>query len=338
MAMISGLTDRQRRRFQSMRESGQGNLARQFKNRMLRQNEAQGTEPGAMDGIDRASGGPLFGGQGKVKLGPKLSKQINKGAAVGQALIDKFLPDISVLGTLDPTRSQETQNLINQQQAFAEAAGQRTADMAGAIQRAEQGLGGLTAAENDALRAQAYQDLDRQFMTGQRALARLQGRGNIQGAAAAGQFRDLARERLGAAQGLERDILLQNVSIQDQRRNALANLIAGTEQQEFARGQSALQQLQGLTTQAQLSEEQRQRFNLQQQANLLAGQQGLFFGGMGLFEGKKNALANQRAQEEAIAAAQANAAAQAAAYQQQGLAIQNLMGGLNLPSLGGGIV
>lgn len=337
MAAISGLTDRQRRRFQAMRESGQGNLARQFRKRMLRQNKAQGTEPGAMDGIDKASGGSLFGGEGNVKLGPKLSNQLQKGAAVGQALVDKFLPDISVLGTLDPTRTDETQNLINQQAAFANQAGQRSADMAAAISRAERGLGGLTAVENEALREQGFEGIARNFQQGQRALARLGNRPGAEGQQAA-LLRDIARDTGQARRGLERDILLQNIAIQDQRRNALANLIAGTEQQEFARGQSSLQQLQGLTTQAQLAEEQRQKFNLQQQANLLAGQQGLFFGGMGLFEGKKNALANQRAQEEAQALAEANAAAQAAAYQQQSLALQNLMGGVSLPSFGGGIV
>ena len=332
------LTDRQRQRFQNLRESGQGNKARRFRKRALR--KANQTTPAADPAVSGASPQTrptqsIFGGDRPVSLGPKMSNQLAKGAAVGQELVDRFLPDISALGTLDASRAPETQNLINQQSAFATQAAQRSPEMAAAITRAEQGLGGLNAAENDALRAQAFQSLDRQFQAGNRALARAQGRSGVQGAAATGQFRDLARERLGATQGLERDILLQNIAIQDQRRNALANLISGTEAAEFGRGQQSLGQLQALTQAAQASEQAREQFNLGQQANLLAGQQGLFFGGMGLFEGKRNALANQRAAEEAQQAAIANAQAQAQAFQQQALATQNLLSGLNLPSLGG---
>ena len=183
-----------------------------------------------------------------------------------------------------------------------------------------------------------YSDFSRfdctlQFQGGQRALARAQARSGVQGAAGAAQFRDLNRDRLGATQGMERDILLENINVQDRRRQALSDLIQQQEGREFSQQNTALQGLQGLTAAARNDELEREQFNIGQQANLVAGQQALYFGGMGIAGAKRNALANARAeqQQEAAAIANANAAAAAAATaaQQQ----QTLLQGLNLPNL-----
>jgi hypothetical protein len=268
-----------------------------------------------------------------VKFGPGLSKQIRQGEAFGESLIERFLPDIETLGTVDADRSEEVQNLINQQSAFADQAGTRSDEATQAVELAQQGLGGLTAAENDALRAQGFQGLDRSFQAGQRALARAQGRSGVRGAAGAAQARDLIRDRGDAVRGLERDILLENIGIQDARRNAFANLIAQQEGREFAQQQAALQGLQGLTQSARQDELARQQFNLGQQANLLSGQQALFFGGQGLIDARRNAIQNARLARQQQQAAIDNANAQAQAAQQAAMAQQALIAQNALPQL-----
>lgn len=318
MAPISQLSDRQRARFQQLRQSGQGNKARAFKNRALGRLTGSGDSQAA----------------DTISMGPKMSKQFAQGEAYGQKLINQFLPDINALGTLDASRSAEMQNLINQQQAFADLAGTRSADSQMSIDLAKQGLGGLSAAENDALRARGFEGLNRAFQGGQRALARFQGRGGAGGfgsAAGFGQFRDLARDRMAGVQGLERDIMLENINIQNQRRNALANLIGATEGREFGQQQQALQGVQALTTGARQDELAREQFNLGQQDKLLAGQQALMFGGMGLVDARRNAIQNARLAEEQnrIAIQNANAQAEAARLAaQQTAAVYN----------GGGVV
>lgn len=318
MAAISQLNEKQRARFRKLRKSGQGNKARRFKQKILKSQRAPGTNA-----------------QGEVTFGPKLSKQIAKEEAFGQKLVDQFLPDIETLGTVDSSRAPEVQDLINQQSAMADFAGERSQEVQQGIQLAQQGLGGLTAQENDALRAQATRGLDRNFLASQRALANAQRRAGVMGAAGTAQFRDLAFQQGQAQRDLERDILLQNIAIQDQRRNAFNNLMQQVESREFGQQQQALGQLQGLTQQARGDELARQQFNIGQQANLLQGQQALFFGGQGIIQAKRNALANARAARQQREAAIAEANAMAQAYANAAQSTYGVLGGANLPSLGG---
>jgi hypothetical protein len=217
-------------------------------------------------------------------FGPRISKRLDKMFGLGQEMVDKFLPDISVLGTVDASRSAQMQEAMAQAQA---------------------GLGGLSAAENEALRARGYEELNRQFMGGQRALGRLQARSGVQGAAATAQFGDLMRQRAQQAAGMEQDLMLRNIAVQDQRRQAFQNLLRTAEQDELAR----------------------QQFNIGQQANLLSGQQALFFGGAGLGNQLMEQMRQRRMEREQMEAIRQGQLAQQAAWQQAQNDILNISGG-----------
>jgi hypothetical protein len=219
-----------------------------------------------------------------VTFGPRISKRLDKMFGLGQEMVDKFLPDISVLGTVDASRSAQMQEAMAQAQA---------------------GLGGLSAAENEALRARGYEELNRQFMGGQRALGRLQARSGVQGAAATAQFGDLMRQRAQQAAGMEQDLMLRNIAVQDQRRQAFQNLLRTAEQDELAR----------------------QQFNIGQQANLLSGQQALFFGGAGLGNQLMEQMRQRRMEREQMEAIRQGQLAQQAAWQQAQNDILNISGG-----------
>jgi len=219
-----------------------------------------------------------------VTFGPRISKRMDKMFGLGQEMVNRFLPDISVLGTVDAARS---------------------ADMQAALEQAMGGLGGLSAAENEALRARGYEELNRQFMGGQRALGRLQARSGVQGAAATAQFGDLMRQRGQQAAGMEQDIMLRNIAVQDQRRQAFQNLLRTAEQDELAR----------------------QQFNIGQQANLLSGQQALFFGGAGLANQLMEQQRQRRLQAEQMEAIRQGQMAQAQAYQNAYGQLMGMSGG-----------
>jgi len=238
--------------------------------------------PAATDTVPPADTAPAE--DKPVTFGPRISKRMDKMFGLGQEMIDKFLPDISVLGTVDAARS---------------------ADMQAALEQAMGGLGGLSAAENEALRARGYEELNRQFMGGQRALGRLQARSGVQGAAATAQFGDLMRQRGQQAAGLEQDIMLRNIAVQDQRRQAFQQLLRTAEQDELAR----------------------QQFNIGQQANLLAGQQGLFFGGAGLANQLMEQQRQRRLQAEQMEAIRQGQMAQAQAYQNAYGQLMGMSGG-----------
>ena len=226
--------------------------------------------PAATDTVPPADTAPAE--DKPVRFGPRISKRMDKMFGLGQEMVNRFLPDISVLGTVDPARSAEMQETLAMSKG---------------------GLGGLTAAENEALRARGYEELNRQFMGGQRALGRLQARSGVQGAAATAQFGDLMRQRGQQAAGMEQDIMLRNIAVQDQRRQAFQNLLRTAEQDELAREQ----------------------FNIGQQANLLSGQQALFFGGAGLANQLMEQQRQRRMEREQMEAIRQGQIAQANAYQ-----------------------
>lgn len=318
MATVADLTPQQRDRFRQLRAEGKGNKARMFKQRAL------GGKSARQPGTDAS---------GQVVFGPQLSKQLAQGEAFGQKLVEQFLPNIDTLGTLDSSRPAETQNLINQQQAFTDQAGVLSDEAKKALSLAEGGLGGLTAAENDALRARGFEGLNREFQGGLRQLASAQGRAGVTGAAGTAGVADLIRGRLDGVGALERDILLSNIDVQDRRRQGFADLVNTLDTNRFNQQSQALDRLGALTSAAQDAQLQREIFNLGQNEKLLSGQQSLFFGGQGILDARRTAVQNAReaARQRAAAIAEANARAQAASQAASSQAA--LLSRLNLPSL-----
>lgn len=251
--------------------------------------------------VKPAGGGKKHKGKGGGSSEAKKDqKTINQEAkfdeALGNKYVDKFLPDISVLGgLLDTNRPGDTQASLDKLQSL--------------INLQEGGLGGLTGQELQARREEGQQEVDRNYQTQLRAMAAQAARSGVRGAASQANFQNLAHERLGAQQGLERDLLIANADVQDRRRQMMAQ---------------ALNAQFGQLEQDRQSQFLRQQFNAQQQGKFVAGQQGLFFGGQGLNMARRDALRNYRIGQAGVEAAKQGAASQMSAF-------NSLFGGANGP-------
>ena len=146
---------------------------------------------------------------------------------------------------------------------------------------------------------------------------------------------DLVRQRGDARQTLENQILLDNINIQDQRRNAFTDLVTGLDQAEFDRANIARQNFTNALAGARNDELQRELFNIGQQANLLSGQQALFFGAQGDLEARRNAIRNARLGRKQFELAEEAANSQSAAAANAAAQTQALIGQI-IGSLGGG--
>lgn len=108
--------------------------------------------------------------------------------------------------------------------------GGRSKEMTDILDMMKQGLAGLSAPENTALREQAQRSLDQQYQTSLRQLQMSQARGGARGAAASAQQSNLDRQRMDEQNNLEQDLLVKNIDVQDQRRNAYQQALSGDEQ------------------------------------------------------------------------------------------------------------
>lgn len=136
-------------------------------------------------------------------------------------------------------RSKDISGALDDYRARAAEAGRRSQEMSDTIALMKQGLAGLSATENQALRETAAREVDRQFQSAQRNLANAQARSQIGSAAAAAQVGSLGSQRGAAQSQMEQDLLVKNIDIQDKRRGAYANLLGGQEEAEFGRGRMA---------------------------------------------------------------------------------------------------
>lgn len=148
------------------------------------------------------------------------------------------------LPTLDPTLPADQQNQIARfgvmtdplSPGFIGSRSQETKDILGKL---ASGMDGLTAAENQGMREQAQREVDRQYQGALRNLATQQARSGVRGASATAQNINTERARGQQQSELEQDIMLKNIDIQDRRRGAYADYLAGTEASEFGRRMDA---------------------------------------------------------------------------------------------------
>jgi len=240
------------------------------------------------------------------KAGDKaISKGLGKGGAkdakLGDALGQKFLPNVDAIGGLvDENRSDEMNSLLKRFEEQANTAGQRPEDIQAIIDKMQGGLGGLMADEQTAIREASQRELDRDLATQRRALASLQGASGVRGAAGGAQFRDLARERFRAQQQMEQDLQVQNIDIQNQRREYLSKFLGDQTQNEFERGAEALRNFGDATTFARGDELNRQLLNDEQMRRLAAGRAGLWFGGVDLGQSRRNDNRNFRLAQDNV--------------------------------------
>lgn len=143
--------------------------------------------------------------------------------------------ELGLLPTLDRLDTSGQETLTRTLKDLFDTAGQRSADMVEVQTLMKGGLAGLNATENQALREQAQRSMDTQYQTALRGLSMGQSRGGVRGAAATAQQGNLNKERMTQQNQMEQDLLVKNIDIQDKRRAAYSDLVAGMENQEFGR-------------------------------------------------------------------------------------------------------
>lgn len=232
---------------------------------------------------------------------------INKDIEAAEKAAKKYnlFPELDLI---DAGRSDEVSKLIMGRQTELDSAAERDPEQQALLETMKAGLGGLTAEENTALREQAQAEIDRNYQTQLRDLARLGSARGVRGAAAQAGFGDLGRSRISAQQALENKLLTDNIAIQDARRSGygsfLDNLISG----EFQRREVARGGLERMTEAARLDELNRQLFNLEQQRRMEAGRGSTIFGLVAT-------RGNRRNQKQAVELEKQRIAADAAANQ-----------------------
>lgn len=223
------------------------------------------------------------------------------------------------------TQSQDMRSLLGQQQSILSDARNLSPIELEALGIARNALPGLDAAENNALRSAARENINREVSAQARDLAKVQARSGTFGAAAGAQNRLLGQDRVRQTRNLERDLLVQNIGIKEAARNAFTNLVTNTEGNRAGRTNAASSTLANtLTTDeanrktaqnaANVSEaglaqssgdrlRQLREFNLSQLAAEKAGQIGSIFGGIGTVTGQRGLLAGEEYADKELQAA-----------------------------------
>lgn len=127
----------------------------------------------------------------------------------------------------------EEQKAITTLEDVVARAGQRSSDMQSTLDLMKQGLAGLSAPENQALREQAQKEVDRKL---QSAIGDIQNRARsmgTRGGSVNAALRNARRDAMGAQADMEQKNLLANIDIQDRRRNDYAGTLGDIEGREF---------------------------------------------------------------------------------------------------------
>lgn len=189
----------------------------------------------------------------KKGKGPKLSKGLkNLGRDFTQAdeLANRLglNPDMDQIDLsrekawADPTsdafvgkRSDESKDYLEGLRTQVENAGRRSQEMQATLDLMKGGLAGLNAQENQALRAAAQAEVNRQYQGSVRKLQEAQTRGRVFGASRTAQLSNLDRSQAQQKSDFERDLLIKNIDIQDKRRNDYLGATRTAETDEFNR-------------------------------------------------------------------------------------------------------
>lgn len=205
------------------------------------------------------------------------------GTTFADDISNKYLKD--AFGTVDAETSQEMRDLLTRMNEWSKSAGNMTDYEKKALDEMEKGLAGYAAPEVQAMREQAMQEINRQYLTAMQQQAIQQARSGVRGAAAGAQAQDLGVARTQAAGNLERDLVVKNAEEIQNRRSAFANTVRSTEDARFGRQSSANAMYGGALSGEEAARSSREMFNANQNTNKGLTQAGLATTGAGLYTG-----------------------------------------------------
>ena len=137
------------------------------------------------------------------------------------------------------TRGQRTGEMTDNLAALkakAATAGNRSQEMADTLALMKQGLAGLSAPENQAMREQAQREVDRKQQAAIESVQNAARSTGMRGGSVRAGERNARRDGMMAQADLEQKGLLANIDIQDKRRTAYGDQLSGVENDEFDRG------------------------------------------------------------------------------------------------------
>lgn len=137
-------------------------------------------------------------------------------------------------------RSDETKDYLEGLRNQAENAGRRSQEMQSTLDLMKGGLAGLNAQENQALRAAAQAEMNRQYQGSVRKLQEAQAKSRVFGASRTAQLSNLDRSNAQQKTDFERDLLIKNIDIQDKRRNDYLAANRTAEQDEYTRTKDSM--------------------------------------------------------------------------------------------------
>lgn len=253
----------------------------------------------------------------------KISRDLKK----ANKLMEKFnlLPETR---TIDDTRAQETSDIITRRKAAADAAMQRDPEMARMLEVFKGGLGGLTSEQNTMARERGEQGLDTSFMTNLRALSGAQRGSGVRGAAAQAGVMDMGRDRMTQQRGLERDLQLENINVQDRRRGEYGGFLNNLLGTEFSQRQGSLNALESTVGLARGDELNRELFNIGQGDKSDALRGSTMFGLVGLRGSRRATQEAVALERERLEMERANAQKMYEVAMQQAEAYKGMMGGM----------
>lgn len=207
-------------------------------------------------------------------------------------LAEQFL-NLSPLGRVDASRSNEVQNLLNQYQSqsdpfSASFAGKRSGDVNDFLSRYKDSTLGYDSNELTALREQRRRGIDRGFESGRAGLQRGQSfrMGDTQKSA---QLAELAKSYGQNSADAENDIFIKSADEKQKRLEGYGTALQGAENTEYTKGQSALENYKNTLNTANADQLEREKINLGQEATDRAGQSAGIFGILGIQEARRNA-------------------------------------------------
>lgn len=233
----------------------------------------------------------------------RLYNKLGQDITNAKKIADTTLPS-SELSTVDASRSQEIQNLINQYQSYSDPnsanfAGKRSAEVSDFVNRLKLGLEGYNSQELNALRAQRLSGMDQGFQSGRATLMRGQnGLGTTQRGA---QLAELAKNFGLARASAENELFVKAADEKQRRLQDYGNTITSLNTTEYNRAQDALKNYSSVLSGARQDELNRQQINLKQEAATRATQVGKVLGTLSLGETRRNNERQNRLMKQAIA-------------------------------------
>lgn len=195
-----------------------------------------------MDGRDKNKPNqkPKPKGKGKPKnpnaIDPKMSKDTQQAVNETNNYFNEANKTADKYGLNTPSTKLDLtsfEDLVNP--TSPNYAGNRSSDTTAVLNRLKEGMNGLNSNENQALREQAVNEINRQALSNQAQSQQSIVKNRLRGAVADRVMAKNDENKLGAIKDYEQKNLVDNVKLKQDATNQYANVLGSTEQNEFGR-------------------------------------------------------------------------------------------------------